>query len=74
MKKPKQAKPVANVEPASGDMQMVTVALPREVHRALRFLSIERRVTMAELIRNSIDSWLPLQTESKSRKRKGDDE
>jgi hypothetical protein len=44
---------------AASDVQMVAVGINRETHKALRLMSVERRVTMAELIRNSIDAWLP---------------
>jgi hypothetical protein len=53
------------------DVQLVTVGLPRDVHRMLRLLSVDRRVTMAELIRNAIDAWLPSHTEGKSTLKRG---
>lgn len=40
------------------ETQLVTVGFDRDVHKRLRILSVERRVTMAELIRISVDEWL----------------
>jgi len=48
-------------------VQLITVGIDRETHKRLRLLSVERRVTMAQLVRDSIDAWLPGEIEKSKR-------
>ena len=42
-------------------MQKTMIYLPEEVHRRLRYLALDNRTSMAELIRNAIDRYLETQ-------------
>jgi hypothetical protein len=67
MKKPKPKTTDAEFIPDVPGVQLITVGIDRETHKRLRLLSVERRVTMAQLVRDSVDSWLPGEIEKSKR-------
>ena len=51
------------------DLQVVNVRFPRETHEKLRLLAFQRRISIAEMVRNATDAWLASQDDGSPTKR-----